>query len=153
MHEELSELQRRLGIESDDSRKLASNPDNNPICSIAFDESIPAITVTWKRYATSTQLRFIHEYLLTLLQWHGASKILGDDTALATIHPDDREWISETWLPRAIACGLKAAVSKKPASMHGQFAVAAVQSELKGIAIDAFDGMADARQWLQSVSA
>lgn len=94
---------------------------------MALDDSVPCITIVWKQYATSRQLRFIHENILQMLIRHRVSKILGDDTALPTIHAEDRVWITENWIPRARAAGLVAAASKRPEAYFGQLAVAKIQ--------------------------
>jgi len=148
--EALKQLKSQLQTESSDGLKLVTCPDDNPICSIRLDESIPGIVVVWKRYATSTQLRFIHEHILSLLKKHGVGKILGDDTALPTIHNEDQAWIARTWMPRAIAAGFRAGASKSPSSHFGRLSVDGVRSEVPGsLTIRVFDRLADARQWLQ----
>lgn len=149
--DELEHLRSKLELESSDGLKVLTDPENNPICSISFDNSLPGIIVIWKRYATSTQFRFIHEYILHLLVKHVVSKVLGDDTALATIHTEDRDWIVQDWMPRAMAAGLRAAASKKPDAYHGRYVVTSVQSEVKGVVTGAFDEITDARHWLQSI--
>src|SRR5262249_39847050 len=65
--ESLEQLRSRLEAESGDGLRLLENLEDNPICCVSFDTSIPCIRVVWKRYATSTQLRFIHERLLRML--------------------------------------------------------------------------------------
>ncbi len=65
-----------------------------------MDSEVPCITVVWKRYATSAQLRYVHEQLLCLLGGGGVA-VLGDDTQLPTIHREDQRWIAENWWPRA----------------------------------------------------
>ena len=80
----LKQLRILLEAESGDGLELLKDLEDNPICSISYDESDACIVVLWRRYATSTQLRFIHESIIGLIEKHGASKILGDDTALAT---------------------------------------------------------------------
>lgn len=146
----LEQLRKQLESESSDGLKLLSNPEDNPICSITLDDSIPGIVIVWKRYATSTQLRFIHEQIIRLLEKHGVGKILGDDTAIATIHAEDQEWIIKDWMPRAIAAGLKAAASKIPNSYFGKLSIESIQSEVpQGLILRTFDNNADARTWLR----
>jgi hypothetical protein len=149
----LWQLRNRLQAESSDGLELLNNPTSNPICSVTLDDSVPCITVTWKQYATSTQLRFIHENLLQMLTRHRVSRILGDDTALPTIHAEDRVWITENWMPRARAAGLVAAASKRPDAYFGQLAVENVQSVAPtGVTLRSFDKLEDAREWLRKVS-
>ncbi|HTW94299.1 MAG TPA: hypothetical protein VMD30_05880 [Tepidisphaeraceae bacterium] len=147
---ELADLRLRLQAESGDGLKLLSSPQDNPICAIAFDASIPAVSVVWKRYATSIQLRFIHEHILELLQRHGATKMLSDDTALESIHTEDQRWIIKEWLPRALTAGLRATASKAPNSYFARLSVANIQAEApKSLTIRTFPTLPEARQWLQ----
>ncbi len=68
--ETLKQLRGRLEAESNDGLKLLRNIKDNPICSLFFDDTIPCVVVTWKQYATSTQLRFIHENIIGMLEKH-----------------------------------------------------------------------------------
>lgn len=143
-------LRRQLETESSDALALLACPEENPICSIVIDGAIPGVVITWKRYATSAQLRFIHEYALDLLKRHGLVKILGDDTSLPMIHAEDRAWITRDWLPRATAAGLRAAASKAPASFFGKLCVESIFSDLAGsLNVRSFNTMVEARTWLR----
>ncbi|MGH6680073.1 MAG: hypothetical protein ACREDL_14365, partial [Bradyrhizobium sp.] len=57
----LEQLKRVVGRESIDGAKLLEKPNDNPICSLCYDEAIRCVAVVWRRYATSAQYRFIHE--------------------------------------------------------------------------------------------
>ena len=97
---EFAKLARLLEQESKDSIALLENIADNPICVVRHDEDLPGILVEWRSYATSSQLRFVHEYIIHLLEQHRLHKVLGDDTALLTIHSSDQEWIAFDWMPR-----------------------------------------------------
>ena len=126
--------------------------ENNPVCSVVFDESVPCIFVAWRNYATSTQFRFIHESILDLLRTYGVCKILGDDTELPTIHAEDQAWNCRDWMPRAIADGLRAAAAKRPESHFGKFSVSAVQAGLpSSLILKSFEDLEAAREWLRTV--
>ena len=142
------ELEKRLIEESEDGRLLAANIHDNPICTLNFDAGIPGIVVVWRRYATSLQLRFIHEKLLGLIAEHGTQKVLGDDTGLSAIHPRDQEWILKDWFPRAFRAGLKAAASKRPSGYFGRVSTAYIQSRAEELVHQDFDDLASAREWL-----
>jgi hypothetical protein len=149
----LSELREKLRQDSRDSQQLLKNPLDNPICSINLDEASRCITVVWKQYATKTQLRYIHENLLTLICEHGVCKILGDDTALPTIPSEDQVWIINEWFPRAVECGLRFAASKRPDSYFGRLSVGQIQLAAPGdIECRSFERLHDAREWLETVT-
>ena len=135
-----------------DSLKLLENIENNPICTVRFDRSVPCIRVTWKGYATSAQIRHVHEEILGLLKRYGVGKILGDDTVMPIIHAEDQRWIAEEWMPRALAVGLRAAATKRPLQYFGKVSIDRIQSEApSGLEIQSFDSIEDACSWLKSV--
>lgn len=145
----LTTLRVRLEAESSDGLKLLSNIEENPICSVRFDASLPGIAVIWRGYATRTQLRYVHEMILTLLVAHQAVRMLCDDTGLPTIHADDQEWIAKDWMPRSVAAGLRAIANKRPESHFGNVSVTSVQSIIPaGLVFKSFDTLEEARRWL-----
>lgn len=148
--EELERLREQLRTESNDGLSLISNLTDNPICVLGVDESLSCVTVVWKRYATSAQVRFVHENILRILRSRQLKSVLGDDTALPTIHADDQRWITEDWFPRARSAGLRAAASKRPLAYFGKIAIEAVQTEAPaGLELRSFDKLEDARAWLR----
>jgi hypothetical protein len=149
--ETLAQLRVMVATESRDGQRLAENLGDNPICTVIVDESIPGIVVTWRRYATSTQLRFIHEAILDLVRRRGVVRVLGDDTALPTIHAEDQRWIVADWMPRAKEAGVRVAASKSPVSYFGRLAVERVASNAPW-PLRAFEDMREARRWLQNLA-
>jgi hypothetical protein len=150
-NEALERLLQQLQTESNDGLSLVTNIRANPICTLEVNEAVPCVTVVWKRYATSTQLRFVHEHILRLLKSRRLQAVLGDDTALPTIHAEDQRGIVEDWFPRAQAAGLKAAASKRPLAYFGKLAVDTVQAVAPaGLKLRSFENIDDAQVWLRS---
>jgi hypothetical protein len=148
----LDGLQHLLEGGSGDGRALAENLEDNPICTVSCDPSVPCLVVRWKRYATSAQIRYIHECLIRLIKRHRVSKILGDDSDLVSIASIDQHWIVGDWMPRAMAAGLRAAASIKPRAHFGQASVNRILSFLPaGLAIQSFENWREARDWLHSI--
>jgi hypothetical protein len=147
----LRRLRMKLEVESGDSARLAQDLADNPICSVAIDDSIPCVALTWKRYATSSQLRFIHESIIQLGQSCSVSKILADDTALATINAADQKWIAKDWMPRAVAVGFTTVAAKESATYYGKLSTKMIQAMAPAeLTIRVFDDLNDARDWLQA---
>jgi hypothetical protein len=145
-------LRHILAAESSDGRALAGNLEDNPICTVSYDPSIPALMVRWKSYATSAQLRYIHECLIRLIRKHRVSKILGDDSDLVSIAAVDQHWIAREWMPRAIAAGLRTVASIKPRAYFGRTSINNILSFLPdGLAIRSCESLREAREWLRSV--
>lgn len=147
--ERLRQLRYCLLTGSSDGIKLLDNLKDNPICSVSFDKDVPCIVVIWKDYATSAQLRYVHESILGLLVKHGVSKILGDDTALPTVHAENQVWIAEDWMPRAMAAGLRAAAGKYSNWYFANVSISNIHSIAPvGLILRSFEDLAEARQWL-----
>jgi hypothetical protein len=133
-----------------EARELLSDLQNNPVCSVLIDTDVPCLTVIWKREASSAQLRVVHETLIELIRRHKISKILGDDTALPHIDPEDQAWIALDWMPRAVEAGLKLAANKSPDAYFGRLAVEAIKASQSLVAIRSFEQFEEARRWLKN---
>jgi hypothetical protein len=131
-------------------RASLSDLESTPVCSVLLDADVPCLTVVWKRQATSVQLRAVHERLLEFLRTYKLNKILGDDTALPLIEPEDQAWIASDWMPRAVAAGLKLAANKSPEAYVGRLAVETIKASQSLLAIRSFDHFDEARRWLKN---
>ena len=148
----LVELSRAVERESYEGALLLQDPYDNPICKLCYNKEVRCIEVVWRKYATSAQLRYIHEIVLFMLAQYKAEKILGDDTDLPIVHAEDQRWIVEEWLPRARAAGLKAAASKVSMTFFGRVAIGAIQSKLaRELQIRSFGSIHSARSWLKDL--
>jgi len=149
-HAQLEKLRYQIEAESGDGLKLLRSLTNNPICSIFLDGNVPCITVSWKRYATSTQFRYVHESLIPLISKYQVNRILSEDTALPTIHLQDQRWVIDDWMPRAAAAGLRAVASKRPVAYFARMAVENIRAEVSGgVTMRCFDELEAARHWLE----
>jgi hypothetical protein len=141
---------RKLVSESHDGARLVQNPCDNPICKLSYNKNVNCVEVVWRKYATSPQLRYVHELILCMLVQYSVSKILGDYTDLPIIHAEDQRWIVEQWLPRAMAAGLKAAASVISMTFFGRVAIGAIQSALaRKVQVRNFRDVHSARRWLK----
>ncbi len=148
----LDHLKHLLAREPGNGHLLAANLEDNPICTVSYDHSVPCLMVRWKCYTTSTQIRYIHECLIGLLKKHGVSKILGDDTDLVNIGDADQRWITGDWMPRAVSAGLRAAASVRPRAHFAQISIEQILSFVPiGLVIRSFNSRHNARQWLRGV--
>src|ERR1700760_309125 len=119
-HLSLAELTATIARESREGIQLLQDPRDNPICALSYNEDIKCIEVVWRKYATSAQLRYIHEIMLGMLRQYNVSMILGDDLDLPIVHAEDQRWIVEEWLPRAAAAGLKVAATTISSTFFGR---------------------------------
>lgn len=152
-HDRLAELREILIRESGDSLSLVESLENNPVCSVAYDSTLPGLIVQWRGYATSAQMRFVLENIIHMLEHHQASRILGDDTLLPLVHSTDQEWIINDWYPRAIAAGWRVSANKVPSNYFGKLTTDTVQAEVpEVVVIRPFEELGEARRWLERFS-
>jgi hypothetical protein len=122
-----------------------------PTCSLTLDNTLPGVVVRWKGYATSAELRAVHEQLLEFIRKHRVSKVLGDDTELASIASDDRVWILQNWMPRAVSAGLRVVAAKRSDNYFARVAAAEIENTTdKPMQLKLFDALSEARAWLQT---
>jgi hypothetical protein len=133
-----------------EARELLSDLQNNPVCSVVVDADVPCLTVVWKREASSAQLRVVLEKVIELIRQHEIHKVLGDDTALPQIKPEDQTWIARDWMPRAVAAGLRLAANKSPEAYFGRLAVETIKASQSLLAIRSFEHFEEARRWLKN---
>lgn len=138
--------------ESTDGESLVASIEDNPVCAVFVDESIPAVVIEWRRYATSAQFRYVHERVIRLLQDRGLTKTLGDDTALPMIHAEDQAWVTQEWMPRAAALGWKASANKAPTAGFGSRCVDSVRTLApEGVLMRTFADLTECKRWLRSL--
>lgn len=145
----LASLTETVRSESLDGALVVKNPSDNPVCSFTHDEDLSCIKVVWRKYATSAQLRFLHEALLQVMEGTGAQSLLGDDRELPIVHAEDQRWIIEEWLPRAQALGLKRVAAIPSHSFFGRLSIGSIQLILaKNVVVKQFQNVPLAADWL-----
>lgn len=145
----LAEFRQIVEAESIEGIEVSRNPRDNAICRLSYDESLSCIEVVWRKYATSAQLRFLHEVILEMLMQHRADKILGDDSDLPIVHAEDQRWIMEDWFPRACAAGLCAIATSVSMTFLGKVAIGRIHARVaEEIPIRDFHSFHLARCWL-----
>src|SRR3569832_427844 len=87
----------KLVADSPDGERVLQSPCDNAICKLSYNSDVKCIEVVWRKYATSSQLRYIHEIMLLMLVQHNVSKILGDQSRLPIINGEEQRWIDEQW--------------------------------------------------------
>lgn len=147
----IRELREAVIAEPGDGEKLAADSRNNPICSCDIDRSVACVVAVWHGYATSAQLRYLHEMWLQIIAETGIQKILGDDSELPMVSVEDQQWIAGDWMPRAMAAGLKAIANRVAQSHFGKISVEQIKrAKPEGLAIRSFDNLDSARTWLKA---
>lgn len=142
-------LRAAVAAESYDGSQIAMNVADNPVCSILLNLTVPCLLLSWRKSATSLQLRFVLETVLRILEAERLEKLIGDDCGIHSMEPADQDWIAHDWMPRAMDAGLHAVASVVPFSYSGQRAIEPVHASVPpGLAIQSFESVEEAKRWL-----
>ncbi|HTE12698.1 MAG TPA: hypothetical protein VK645_17075 [Chitinophagaceae bacterium] len=123
---------------------------NTDIYNIYFDQKMNAVVMEWDGYATSSQFKEGTELMLNTLIQNNSFKVLADIKDMVLIGMEDQEWLSTHFLPRAIKFGFKAIAIIKPDHYFNKVAVENISYKVdrNKLAIDFFDNIGDAKEWL-----
>jgi hypothetical protein len=106
----------------------------------------------WKGFVPGPQMRANLDQVLTEFAKGQTTLILQDLTLVKLVAPNDQEWVTVNWIPRAIAAGMRKVALLTPTSIFGQMATNNVNVNLKINGIDLhnqfFDDYAKAEAWL-----
>ena len=123
------------------------------VYTIYFDNEIDSVVMEWDGYATSAQFKEGTELMLNTLIQNHSFKVLADVKDMILIGMEDQEWLNTHFLPRAIKFGFKAIAIIKPDNYFNKIAVESVSYKVDKdkLAINFFDNITEAREWLQSM--
>ncbi len=148
----MEELRAALQTGSNDDRLLLQDPADNPICRVYYEPGIPCVAISWLSYATSTQLRFVGQTVLALIDKNRSNRVLADLTHLPALSQTDQEWVLDDLVPRLIAAGLEVIGYINPASYFARISIEGLMRALPGVVVVRnFTDAADAREWLKSI--
>ncbi len=107
---------------------------------------------TWSGFLKGHGYRWHMDLVLELLARHGVNGVLADTSRLRPLVPDDRDWTTTDWAPRAASAGLRAMAVVLPSNVFAQLGVTRVVEKLGDVqmATAQFDDVLDALRWLTS---
>jgi hypothetical protein len=126
-----------------------------PHCLIKYNDDVPCLMVKWRGSCSSAQYREVMNFLLEAMQEHQVVKVLNDDRKLnSMITKADQLWVTEEWLPAALAIGYsgiaiiqnEAFFRKVPAAQISAMARLYFQDQIK---VEYFANVKPATDWLQ----
>ena len=127
--------------------------DINSVYNIYYDKQNHIVVMDWVGYASSAQLKEGSEAMLNELIKNGGQKVLADTRDMALISAEDRKWIENDFLPRAMKEGFKAVALVKPLTYHNAAAIEALTTIARksNLQINIFDHKEDAIEWLNGL--
>ena len=86
------------------------------------------------------------------LEKHGMKKWLSDDSNVVAITKEDSEFGDNVWAPRVIKAGFKYWAVVMPTSAMGSLQINRFVKEYRerGVTVEVFNSVDDARKWLES---
>lgn len=78
---------------------------------IEIDERVDAVVHTWDEFTTGEEFREGCQELLDTIRRHDKAKMLIDTSGIQAHDDEDKQWLQEEWIPKAIDAGIEYAVS------------------------------------------
>ncbi|TGE24459.1 hypothetical protein E5K00_04380 [Hymenobacter aquaticus] len=101
----------------------------------------------------SSSLRAVYEQVLTLLRQQGFAKVLSDHQLLPPIQPSDQEWLSQDWVPRAVAqAGYRCCALVQAHDVLSQISLTHIVRQLGPVPLIVryFEDSSAAERWIRS---
>ena len=123
---------------------------DEPYLSIRWDSVHEHVLSEWKAFANSIELRTSLLKGIRAIREHKAIAYVSDARRIRLIVHEDQRWIRETWLPLAIAAGLKRIAFVTAPSGLGKLTIGDVALLIDGETVQSrtFDSMTAARHWI-----
>lgn len=117
---------------------------------VRYAPEVPCAIMVWRGYHTSASFRDKNEQVLALLAAHRPAKLLCDIRHFLLIDAADQGWLNETWLPRALAAGLRQCAIVTPLYYFNRVAVQTVVGRIDArvLQVEYFASAVKARRWL-----
>lgn len=119
---------------------------------VTWNQDLKAACLEMQGWASTSEARDTLEAILRAMVEHRGSRWLTDARNMKVIKQSDQDWITQNWLPRAAAAGLKRAAIVLPTSMVAMTNVEDVAKVSdNGIDTRFFATMEKAAEWLTAL--
>jgi hypothetical protein len=125
---------------------------DEPYLSIRWRAVPQILYAEWKGFATSSEFRAALLIGVHAIREHHVVGYVSDARRAKVFIGDDLKWVSEVWLPQAVAAGLKRMAMVTADQGLGKVIIEEVAKEIDnhGLAMRKFDSVAAATVWAQS---
>ena len=119
---------------------------------VTWNQDLKAACVEMQGWASTTEAQVTLDAIIRALKAHHGSRWLLDARKMKVLKQSDQDWISQNWLPRAAAAGLKLAAVVLPVSMVAMTNVEDVaRVSENGIDTRFFSTVEEAGEWLTAL--
>lgn len=123
---------------------------DEPWLSIIWDQEFNYVYAKFKAFANSSEFRAGTLKILDAIQDKHAASLISDNRKLEGVAVEDQLWLRDTWVPLAVAAGIKRiAVVLAPYGL-GKIASQEIISQIgtTKFAMRTFESMTDATKWV-----
>ncbi len=119
---------------------------------VCYDHSIRAVVMEWSGYFTSAQFRAHTLEMFETLKQHGCTRVLALVREMLIIGMEDREWLLNSFLPRAIAAGFTRCAILAPRHHFNRVAIEEIlrHADRSRLTTALFETEDEARRWLKT---
>jgi hypothetical protein len=123
---------------------------DEPWLSIIWDRELTCVYAKFKAFANSAEFRAGTLKILDAIREHDASSLISDNRKLEGVAVEDQLWLRDTWVPLAVAAGIKRiAVVLAPYGL-GKIASEEIISQIgkAKFAMRTFESLPEATKWV-----
>ncbi len=118
-----------------------------------YDVTLKAVVNFYPNFLTNEAFIQRSEYALQVLKQHGCGKLLVDTTHLGVMGLDKKQYVEQTWFPKAIGAGLNVVAFLVPKDTFGKYGMEQANkkaAEEMPIKLRYFEDLQQAKQWLRA---
>jgi hypothetical protein len=138
-----------LALEGDLSRRVDLYFSRRGVADVTWDANWNVVHIEAKGWADTAESHAVLDSAIRAMTDHQGSRWLFDGRDMNAIKPSELRWITEVWLPRALAAGLRVAAIVMPTSGKAMNNIddmaKAAENEIE---VRYFSSVENARQWL-----
>ncbi len=116
---------------------------------IDWDPEHRCVYAEWKAFANSSEFRASTTKILTAIRERSAVALVSDNRRLEGVADQDQLWLRDTWIPLAVASGLKRIAVVVPQHGLGKIASEEIlgRIEMAVFATRSFTTVSEATEW------
>jgi hypothetical protein len=116
---------------------------------IEWDSVHRCVYAEWKAFANSSEFRASSTRILDAIRARGADSFVSDNRRLEGIADQDQLWLRDTWVPMAVAAGVKRIAVVVPHHGLGKIASEEIlgQIEMEVFSTRTFSTVSEATEW------
>lgn len=123
-------------------------------CKIYYYQELNCVCLQWQGFAQVEEFQEACDFSLDLLIKYNASKMIADNTNAKVVSPENQEWLTQTWFPKAYTKGYRTSAVIVSKDLFNEITVKKIVNQMDAgkFEVQFFKNMEDAKSWLASLS-